>query len=248
LEKYRGRLFRFLLLALYGASACLGDTVSIITPNETFSPGTPTDALELSELGIDPNLFLFTANSMYGYNGTDQLDIVAAAVDPSQTSSLAGVTTQNVNVTLGSSDSSLSLTATQDSGSTPEPSTASLFALACLAILAIHVCRTGPSRSYSSTNSATESSSARRLRSGISLRTSREQNPPRLFRSVLRFCPKHAETNPRSPSTGNASSCVRGISRTTAESTLGGGLKAPGGTVERYSVVARNWHSTDRYP
>ncbi len=159
-----------------GVGTCLGDTISTGSPSETYSLGTPIDALELAQLGIDPNLFLFTGNTMYNGSENYLLNIIGAPIDPSTTGSLNGTATQNVIVNLTGSGGSVSGTNFQSSPSTPEPSTAFLFALGCILTLAsfgVQAHRAGRSLAWSSTNSATDNSSARRPRSAISPRISR---------------------------------------------------------------------------
>jgi MYXO-CTERM domain-containing protein len=84
-----------------GAHLCPADTILTASPSETVSPGTPVDALELMEPGIDPNLFLFTGNTMWDYNGIYQLEIIGADIDPSQTDTLDGVPAWETLINLG---------------------------------------------------------------------------------------------------------------------------------------------------
>ena len=119
------------------------------------SIGTPIDDLALEDLGIDPNLFLFSGNTMYDYQGIYQLDIVGADIDPWQTSSLDSVSTTHTLVNLEDD---------QSGSDVPEPVTA-LLMVSVSALLIF---------SWRATNWATDSSSARDPSSGISFRTSRE--------------------------------------------------------------------------
>lgn len=110
-----------------GAELCTAETIVMTSPDETFSPGTPVNALELSALGIDPHLFLFTGNTMYNYNGNYQLNIIAANLDPALTDTLVGVPTQELLISLGGAPTITS----QDTSQAPEPSTALLVLTFC---------------------------------------------------------------------------------------------------------------------
>jgi hypothetical protein len=120
-----------------GLAESRADTIVAVSASQTISPGIPADELELEELGIDPNLFLFTGNTMYGNNGVAQLEIIADNVDPSSAASLNSSATQtlitlddsgNVVGVSGSSLNGNSMTVeSQASSSVPEPSTGLLF-------------------------------------------------------------------------------------------------------------------------
>lgn len=171
----------FVAVLLLGSSgACLADSISAGSTSETYSPGTPLNALELAALGIDGNLFLFTGNTAYNYNGTYLLNLIGAPIDPSTVGSLSGVPTTNVIVDLsGSQGNAPSSGLGNDStGGMPEPATATLLGIGVLVLAVsgatVHAHRAGRSLAWSSTNSDTDNASARRPRSGIPASTSRE--------------------------------------------------------------------------
>jgi hypothetical protein len=113
-------------LALCFAEFGYADTIN----SEGSSYGSPVDLSDLAALGLSPGSFLFSQNTMYDFTGNQELSIVSAEVDPSQTQSLTGVPVQITNVTLGDSSddspdvmtSSPTLDTTNDFG-LPEPKT-----------------------------------------------------------------------------------------------------------------------------
>ncbi len=185
---------------LGGAHDCRADT--IITANTSDgAPGIPINSLELSELGINPADFLFTANTMYEVFGQNELNIIAAAVDPGETLTLNGIPITSITITVGDPDPDTN-SLTSSSGVTgvsgedlaaPEPPTWALLATACFLALIFRVqpygmrlCRVANS-ACSSSNWRTDSSSARRFSPGTASSTSRGYKAARLLRSVFRF-------------------------------------------------------------
>jgi hypothetical protein len=104
-----------------------------------MSAGTPIDSLELLDLGIDPDSFLFTGNTMFDYDGLYELEIIAANVDPSTTTSLAGIPIQEILVILGDSGSLGQNGGTSALPNVPEPSTVALCIAGCLLIIGYRV-------------------------------------------------------------------------------------------------------------
>jgi hypothetical protein len=108
-------IFVFCLLCLSPGLSAAGTVVTL--------PGTPLDSLELLDLGIDPNLFLLTGNTMFDYNGTYELDIIGANFDPSLLASLTGLPVEEILIIFGDSGGGSSSDGTQNPSATPEPST-----------------------------------------------------------------------------------------------------------------------------
>jgi hypothetical protein len=99
---FDGPRLAVVLMAVFGAVCeSRADTILGISGSEMVSPGTPVDTLELLDLGIDPNSFLFTGNTFYYYNGTYQVEVIGAEVNPSVTNSLDGTNIQEVLLTIG---------------------------------------------------------------------------------------------------------------------------------------------------
>jgi hypothetical protein len=121
---------------------CPADTVvTNSAADDTMSPGTPIDSLELLDLGIDPNLFLFTGNTMFDYDGIYELEIIAANVDPSTTASLAGVPVQQTLVIIGDSGGAPQNSQLQALPNILEPSTVALCIAGCLLIVSYRIRR-----------------------------------------------------------------------------------------------------------
>ena len=98
---------------------------------------------------------------------------------------------------------------------------------------------------YRSTNSSTLNSSARRLADELCP----ERGHKRRADCSSASCASAESRSRRSRGNHRVSRRLgRGVNRITAESTFGGGRNAPGGTVNKYSACARNWHSTEKYP
>jgi hypothetical protein len=114
---------------------CLSPEVSAAGTVVTL-PGTPLDSLELLDLGIDPNLFLLTGNTMFDYNGTYELDIVGANFDPSMLASLTGLPVEEILIIFGNSGGDSSDGNTSTTSATPEPSTLILGLAGGLVLLA----------------------------------------------------------------------------------------------------------------
>lgn len=128
------RISMVLMLALGCVRTC---------PADTILDGSTLDESELIELGIDPSAFLFTGNTMYDFNGTDELNIIGAEIDPLTTQMLEGVPTQSIIVELdnqGSGGSAVldSNNAGSDNSETdlPEPSAAALVLAGGILVLA----------------------------------------------------------------------------------------------------------------
>jgi len=117
------------ILVLFAAQACLADTII---------DGSSLNDQELLNLGIDPAAFLFTGNTMYDFNGVDELNIIAAEINPLTTSTLTGPV-QSVTVQLAdSSSANPAFTAESNSNSdTPEPGTVVMLALGALALFVL---------------------------------------------------------------------------------------------------------------
>ena len=70
----------------------------------------------------------------------------------------------------------------------------------------------------------------------------------RLWRSILRRCPKAARVTASSALTRQGRGRGRGVRWTTLEVTFGGGTKAEGGTSKRMRASVRQPQSTPRRP
>ena len=103
--------------------------------------GVSLDVSELASLGL-PGSFLFTENTMYDYTGYQDVSVISAPVDPSQTNSLDGLSTQVTTVLIGGgpgrNDDGGSDT---DVSATPEPKSADLLAGALGGLLAFALTR-----------------------------------------------------------------------------------------------------------
>ena len=134
---------------MYKILLCLALLCPVLCPAGTVSdqPGTPIGDLDLLDLGINPDFFLFTGNTMYDYNGIYQLDIIAAGIDPSSVTSLGGLTIEQVLIILGDTGSPWDLDVTTPDGTTtvvstsqspvaPEPETVGLGVVGALTLLA----------------------------------------------------------------------------------------------------------------
>ncbi len=127
---------------MYKILLCLACLVLVVCPvvclagDVTDAPGTPVDSLDLLDLGINPDFFLFTGNTMYDYNGTYELDIVGVGADPSTITSLEGLTIQQVLVILGDSGGTDTAGGDALQPSSPEPATSALCLAGSLTFLA----------------------------------------------------------------------------------------------------------------
>lgn len=131
LLKSRLSMCHVLFLLALSTGICFGDSIN----SSQLMPGTTSlDFSDLEALGIDPASFLFTQNTMYNFNGESDLSIVAAWVDPSQTSSLDGVPLQITKIVLGtsddSSDTSSPVASSTNVSGVPEPASLLLSTLA----------------------------------------------------------------------------------------------------------------------
>jgi hypothetical protein len=88
-------------------------------------------------LGIDPDFFLFTGNSSYDYNGTYQVQVIGADIDPAKSTTLEGVTTSQVLLTIdqGGSTVANNFSSAVTPGAAPEPGSLALCAAGCLLTL-----------------------------------------------------------------------------------------------------------------
>src|SRR5258708_5570079 len=100
-------------------------------------------------------------------------------------------------------------------------------------------------RAHKLLNSALDNCSARRPRSGSKVQSAFGKLPCKLLRRVLRFWRKHWAANLRKAAVSGAGLRFK-VMWTTAESTLGGGRKASGGTRQRNSGTDQDWVTTVR--
>lgn len=130
-----------LLLAIF-AGAAFADSINTTISTDS---GTPLDISELAGLGLAPGSFLFSENTMYDFTGDQVVSIVSADVDPSQTTSLIGVTTQVTTITIGDSGNTshtqIAAISTNTISQSPEPNPAVLFACAIACLLAFALMR-----------------------------------------------------------------------------------------------------------
>jgi len=120
------RMITVLIVGFLGAVAC---------PADTIVDGSSLNESELLSLGFDPSGFLFTGNTMYDYNGIDELTIIEADINPLNTTTLAGVPTVSATVIIADQDTGDSVLPGESNSAldTPEPATAGLMALAAAA-------------------------------------------------------------------------------------------------------------------
>lgn len=123
--KFISSVCHLLFLLALTSSFCLADSINSA---QSFASGTSLDLLDLEALGIDPSNFLFTQNTMYDFNGVYNLTIVAAPVDPGQTSSLDGLPLQIATIALGTSEdpSDVSSPIASNTSASPVPEPAAL--------------------------------------------------------------------------------------------------------------------------
>lgn len=136
--KSRSSVCHLLFLLALSTSLCFADPIN----SSQLMSGDSLDLLDLEALGINPDSFLFTQNTMYDFTGDYELSIVSALVDPSQTSSLDGVPLQITNIVLGTPDDPSGASGAIVSGTNvspaPEPGALVLSTLAfgCLLLFA----------------------------------------------------------------------------------------------------------------
>ncbi|HZL56996.1 MAG TPA: PEP-CTERM sorting domain-containing protein [Bryobacteraceae bacterium] len=112
---------RFGIPAILLVTSGVADTIG---NSNSSGPGAALDFADLFGVNSFPGDFLFSQNTMYDYTGETELAILAAPIDPTQTTSLIGVDTQLTLVTFPSD--SESATITTGAASAPEPGTIAL--------------------------------------------------------------------------------------------------------------------------
>jgi hypothetical protein len=137
--KHSAKRFAALMaLALCMAAPCAAGSIT----GPQLAQDLQVADLELTDLGFDPSgFFFFTGNTAYDFNGTYEVQIIAAAISPFGAVSLDGATTSQVTFDIDSSGNVASMSgisgiSTASTG-VPEPSPALLL----LGGVALIVCR-----------------------------------------------------------------------------------------------------------
>ena len=123
------------VLAFCLAGVSWAGTITSSPSAQSVEIGIQAGELELQHLGFDPSVFFFfTANTAYEYNGTYEVEIIAAALDPAGASSLQGVVTHAITFVIDDSGNIANMSGVEVPAppAVPEPSTTAL-ALAGLA-------------------------------------------------------------------------------------------------------------------